>query len=400
MSEGYFSPFSKEELLPQAEKLETVIRRRNLSLGIPKETNLQEKGVSLTPDAVSVLVANGHRIVFESGAGEGANYKDILYSEAGAEIVFDKKEVFSQPFILKVQPPTLEEIAFMQLDSVLISTVQPKTQKRIFFETLAKKRITALGYSYIQDDDGQLPIIRILSEIAGTASVLIASELMCTNHSGNGLLMGGVSGVRPTEVVILGAGTVGEFATRASQGMGASVRIFDNSLTRLRRIQNNMGHRLSTSFMDPKELTKALFRADVLIGAIRGKDRTPVVVSEDMVKKMKPGAIIIDVSINHGGCVETSEVTTHEKPVIRKHDVIHYAVPNITSRFPRTATKALSNFFLMYLLHISDAGGFAHLLHKEKGLREGVYMYKGRMTKKSLCNWYDFQYHDINLLIF
>lgn len=399
MAERIPSPFSREELIPKAEMLEKQFKKGSLAIGLPKETNLQERCLCLTPDAVSVLVANGHKVIVENGAGENANYSNERYSEAGAKIAYDPKEVYAQPFVLKVQPPNEKEIAMLEPNAVLLSSVLPNIQKREFFEQLASKKTTALGFGYIKDEEDRFPIIRILSEIAGLASILVASELMCTEKFGNGLLMGGITGVRPTEVVIIGGGTVGEFAIRSAMGMGASVRVFDKSLTRLRRLQNNLGSRVSTSFLDPKELQKALYRADVVVGAVRGNTRTPIVVSEEMVCKMKPGAIIVDVSISNGGCIETSEVTTHEYPTLIKHNIIHYAVPNITSKFPRTTTKALSNFFLMYLLYMSEAGGLSHLLSKDSGLRNGVYMYKGRMTNRQLSAWFDFPDHDINLLI-
>ena len=222
---------------------------------------------------------------------------------------------------------------------------------------------------------------------------------MSSTNGGNGILMGGVTGVRPTEVVILGAGTVAENAARTALGLGASVRVFDNSLTRLRRLQQNIGQRVSTSTLDPKELGKALRRCDLAIGALRGETRTPCVVTEMMVQNMKAGAVIIDVSIDQGGCFETSELTTHDHPIIIKNDIIHYAVSNITSRVARTSTKALSNYFLSYLFQISEESGFANVVQSDKTIRNGVYLYKGRIVKKNLCDWFDLPFHDINLLI-
>ncbi|MFV0305419.1 MAG: alanine dehydrogenase [Moheibacter sp.] len=396
---GIYTPFSRQELIPKEERLEVSLKEGKLSIGIPKETHLQEKRVSLSPDAVQVLVANGHDITIETGAGEGANYSDQEYSEAGASISYNTKDVFSKPIVLKISPLSKEEIDLMTPNSFLVSTVQLNIQTRSYFEKLAAKKITALGFEFIKDAHGHLPVVRLLSEIAGTASILIAGELMANSNGGNGVLMGGIAGVRPTEVVILGAGTVGEYASKAALGLGANVRVFDNSLSKLRRLQTDLGIRISTSMLDPKELSKAIKRCDVAIGALRGDARTPCVVTEKMVQHMKPGTVIIDLSIDTGGCFETSEITTHDQPTVIKHDIIHYGVTNVTSRVSRTSTKALSNFFLPYLLSIAKEGGFEHVIKNDAGLRSGIYLFHGRMTKKKISDWFDLPFHDINLLI-
>lgn len=399
MGEQIFTPFSKKELMPREEKLEIARKQGKLQIGIPRETHFQEKRVCLTPDAVEVLVAHGHEIIVESKAGEGAHFTDNQYSEAGAKISYNPKDVFAQHIVLKTEPPAEEELQWLQPNAYLISAVQPSTRNQQYFNHLAAKKISALGFEYLQDTHGHLPLVRLISEIAGTASILIAAELLSTAHGGNGIMMGGIAGVRPAEVVILGGGTVGEYAARAAKGLGASVRIFDNSLTRLRRLQNDIGYRIATSTLDPKEIQKALRRCDIAIGAIRGESRTPTVVTENMVKSMKPGAVIIDVSIDGGGCFETSEITTHQHPTCIKHDVIHYGVTNITSRYARTASKALSNFFLPYFIEVAKEGGFDCLISKDAGLRNGCYIFKGRHSNRELAQWFDLDYKDINLLI-
>lgn len=396
---GFYTPFSRQELIPKEERLEVKLREGSLSIGIPKESHQQEKRISLTPEAVQVLVANGHEITVESGAGLDANFTDQEYSEAGATISYNSKEVFSKPIVLKVSPLTDVEIDLLTPNAFLLSTVQINTQKKSYFEKLSAKKVTAIGFEFIKDSHDQLPVVRLLSEIAGTTSVLLAGELLANTNGGNGVLMGGIAGVRPTEIVILGAGTVGEYASRAALGLGANIRVFDESLSRLRRLQTGLGVRVSTSMLDPKELEKSLMRCDVAIGALRGNGRTPCVVSEKMVKKMKPGTVIIDLSIDNGGCFETSEITTHTQPVIIKHDVIHYAVPNITSRVARTSSKALSNFFMPYLLTIAKDGGFERVIKNDSGLRSGIYLYHGLLTKKRISDWFDLPFHDINLLI-
>ncbi|WP_089884630.1 alanine dehydrogenase [Kriegella aquimaris] len=394
------SPFSKQQLLPQEETLEVLKQKGELFIGIPKENQYQEKRVCLTPDAINAITSNGHRVLIESGAGEGANYTDIEYTNAGAEITRDTKKVFACPLLLKVEPPTLAEIAMLNPQSIVISALQIKTQYKEYFEEMAKKRITGIAFEYIRDEDGKYPAVRSLSEIAGISSVLIASEIMAATNKGNGLMFGNISGVPPVEVVIIGAGTVGEFASRSAIGLGANIKVFDNSITKLRNIQTNLKQTIYTSTIQPKNLLKALKRCDVAIGAVRGADRSPVVVSSTMVEHMKKGAVIIDVSIDMGGCFETSEITSHNKPTIEKYGVIHYGVPNIPSRYPKTASISISNIFTPYLLKLGEDGGLENSLRFDKGLRNGLYMYHGILTSKSVGEWFDLQYSDINFLIF
>ena len=393
------SPFTKEQLLPQEEMIEVARKKGKLFIGIPKETSYQEKRVCLTPDAVAALTAHGHRVLIQENAGFNASFTDTEYSEAGAEITADVDKVFSCPIILKVEPPSLEELKLINPQTVLISALQLKTQSKAYFQELAKKRITAMGFEFIRDSDGAYPAVRALSEIAGTAAVLIASEIMSSAKKGNGLMMGNISGVPPVEVVIIGAGTVGEFAARSALGLGARVKIFDNSITKLRCIQANLGRPLYTSTIQPKTLTKALKRCDVVIGAVRGKDRSPILVSETMVEQMKKRSVIIDVSIDMGGCFETSEVTSHDQPTFKKHGVVHYCVPNIPSRYAKTSSVSISNIFTPYLLQIGDEGGIEDAVRFDRGLKSGLYFYHGILTNKSIADWFDLSYRDINLLI-
>ncbi|MHC9087615.1 alanine dehydrogenase [Tenacibaculum sp. IMCC1] len=396
---GSISPFTKEQLMPQTEMLEIKKQKGDLFIGLPKETHFEEKRISLSPDAVAALVAHGHRIVIETGAGEGANYSDQEYSDAGAKISYDVKEAFACNIVLKVEPPSLEEIQMLNPQTVLISALQLKTQNKKYFEALAKKRVTAIAFDYIKDEHGVFPIVKSLSEIAGIASMHIAAELMTASNGGNGLLLGNIGGVPPTDVVILGAGTVGEFAAKTAIGLGARVKVFDNSITKLRNLQSCVQAPIYTSTIQPKTLQKALMRCDVAIGAIRGKDRSPVVVTEEMIEQMKDGAVIVDVSIDRGGCFETSQVTTHSKPTFSNHGVIHYCVPNIPSRYSRTASVSISNIFTPYLLEIAEEGGFENAARFDKSLRNGMYFYHGILTNKTVADWFDLPYRDINLLI-
>ena len=394
------TPFTKQQLLPQEEKLEVARKKGELFIGIPKETSYQERRICLTPDAVSSLVCHGHRVMIESGAGESASYSDKEYSEAGAEVTKDTQKVFGCPMILKVEPPTVAEINMMNNQTILLSAIQLKTKKKEYFEALTKKKITALAFEYLKDVDETYPVVKSLSEIAGTASILIAAELMIANSYGKGLLFGNITGVPPTEVVILGAGTAGEFAARTAIGLGANVKVFDNSITKLIRLQNSLNQRIFTSTIQPKALMKALRRCDVAIGAMRGLERCPVVVTETMVEHMKKGAVIVDVSIDTGGCFETSEVTTHEKPTFIKSNILHYCVPNIPSRYSKSASLSISNIITPYLLKIAEDGGLESAIRCDKGLKNGVYTYHGILTNRAIGEWFDLPNNDINLIVF
>lgn len=394
------TPFTKQQLLPQEEKLEIARHKSELFIGIPKETSYQERRICLTPDAVNSLTSHGHRVMIESGAGLSSSYTDKEYSDAGAEITNDTAKVLSCPMLLKVEPLTMNEIKLVNPQTIVISAIQLKTRKKEYFEALSKKKITALAFEYIKDEDGSYPAVKSLSEIAGTASILLAAELMIGNQFGKGLLFGNITGVPPTDVVILGAGTVGEFAAKTAVGLGANVKVFDNSITKLRRLQSNLSQRISTSTIQPKALLKALRRCDVAIGAMRGKDRCPVVVTETMVEHMKKGAVIVDVSIDTGGCFETSEITTHEKPTFIKHNVVHYCVPNIPSRYSTTASLSISNILTPYLLQIAEDGGIESAIRLDKGLKNGVYLYHGILTNKAIGDWFGLPDSDINLIVF
>jgi len=302
--------------------------------------------------------------------------------------------------ILKVSPPTVDELNMINPRSVLISTLQLKTRSKSYFQRLGEKRITALAFEFIKDPYGSYPAVEALSEIAGQSAVLIAAELMANTSNGNGLMFGNISGVPPTEVVIIGAGTVGYFAAKSAIGLGANVKVFDSSITKLRKIQKDLQTGIYTSTLQPKNLIKALKRADVLIGAVRGKNRSPIIITENMVEKMKRNSVIIDVSIDMGGCVETSEITTHDEPTQTKHGVIHYGVPNIPSRYARSSSISISNIFTPYLLHIGEEGGLENTLRFDSGLRNGLYCYHGVTSNKSVAEWFDLSYRDPNLLIF
>ena len=394
------SLIQKGSLLPKEEMLEVRKKKGNLFIGIPKETSFQERRVALVPEAVTLLVSNGHQVLMETKAGEGSNFTDNEYSEAGAQIVYDRKSIYSCDIILKVAPPSEEEVELMIGNQTFISALQISTQPKEILQKLTAKKVTAIAWDYIQDEEGVFSIVRTMGEIAGTTSILVAGELLSSFSHGKGMMLGGIAGVQPTEVVVIGAGTVGEFATRAALGLGASVKVFDNSLTRLRRLQNDLSLRVYTSIIQPKVLAKAIRRADVVIGALRSPvGRTPCVVSEEMIEGMKTGSVLVDVSIDQGGCFETSRVTNHIDPTFIKHGVVHYCVPNIASRVSRTASFALSNTFSPMILEMGEKGGVNDLIRTHSGFRNGVYMYKGILTNEVLGKVFDLKYKDIHLLL-
>ncbi|MBX2909172.1 MAG: alanine dehydrogenase [Chitinophagales bacterium] len=374
-------------------------KKAKLYIGIPKERSFQEHRIAITPESVRVLTANGHRIVIEENAGKESRFYDNDYSEAGAEIVADEEAVYKADIILKVAPPLPYEIALMKMNQTLISPLHIPSIKQEYIEMLMKKRITALAYEYTKDDAGFFPFVRSMSEIAGSTVVLIAGEFLSNANNGKGILLGGVSGVPPAKVVILGAGVVGTFAARAIIGLGATVSVFDNNVYKLMRLQERIGARVFTSTVQPEILANELETADVAIGALHSKKgRTPILVTEQMVERMKPGAVVIDVSIDQGGCFETSELTSHLEPTFKKHGVIHYCVPNITSRVSRTASYAFSNILTPILLRMGDLKGMQGLIYEDVGIRNGIYLYKGNLTNEHLAKIFQIKHSNLELL--
>jgi len=398
-SKGIQSLAREAALLPQEEVLQITAKSSELVIGMPKEESLQEKRVALVPEAVALLVARGHQVLIETGAGNQAHYSDSDYSESGARIVYDRRQAFQTGIVIKVEPPTLDEVALMGMRQTLISALQWTVQPTGLLAALVAKKITAIAWDFIQNENGIFPLVRAMGEIAGNSAVLIAGELLA-GPDGRGTLFGGVSGVPPTEVVIIGAGTVGEFAARAALGMGATVKLFDDSPNRLIRLQNALGQRLWTSTIQPSVLSEALRNADVAIGAIRGPgQRTPMVVSEPMIAGMRKGTVVVDVTIDRGGCFESSRITSHERPTFIEMDVIHYCVPNIPSRVSRTASKALSNIMAPLLLDFAADGGVEDSIKQNRLARSGVYMFNGNLTHIGLAMESNLPFKDLDLLL-
>ncbi len=392
---------SKESLLPKEEVLETTLKRRSLSIGIPREADPYENRVSLTPEAVEILVNEGHQVILEHNAGKQASYSDHDYSECGAMIVDTVKEVLQADLVLKVSPLTFEEASMLKGGQTIISSLHLTNHTEKYIRKLMQKKVTAVAFENIRDKFEHYPVVRSMSEIAGIASILIAGEYMSNVHKGKGVLLGGVSGINPAEVVILGAGTAAEYAARAALGLGAVVKVFDNSVYKLKRLQTYLGQRIQTSVFHPRVLTNALQSADVVIGAVHltGAEKKRYLITEEMVKKMKNGAVIVDISIDQGGCVETSECRDHGNPVYTRHGVIHYCVANIPSRVARTASIALSNVFTPILTDIGDAGGIENRLREDPGLRKGVYLFKGILTNAVIGKRFGILSKDLDLLL-
>jgi alanine dehydrogenase len=385
---------------PLEETLDVRPAASSLSIAIPRESAFQENRIALTPDAVGVLVNNGHSVAVETGAGKGAHFSDKDYAESGAVILHDKKEVFRNDMIVKSAPVSDEELPLLSVGQTIISPIHLPVMKTHILERMMEKRITALSFENLKDESGHNPIVRSMSEIAGSSVMLIAGQYLSSANNGKGMLLGGISGIPPTKVIIIGAGIVGEYAARTALAMGASVKVFDNNIYKLKRLQNNIGVRLWTSVLEPKILAKQLKTCDVAVGALTSHTgRTPVVVTEDMVSQMRPGSVIVDVSIDRGGCFETAEVTSHDHPTITKYGVIHYGVPNIPSGFARTASQAISNVLMPLLLTIGDEGGLEKLVWHQLNIRNGIYLFKGSLTNFHLSQRFNLKYTDLNLLI-
>lgn len=385
---------------PLEETLDVKPASTRLTIAIPRETAFQENRIALTPDAVGVLVNNGHTVAVEHRAGEGSHFSDKDYTDAGAELLHDKKEIFRSELIVKSAPVSDDELPLLSVGQTIISPIHLPVMKTHILERMMDRKVTALSFENLKDESGHNPIVRSMSEIAGSAVMLIAGQYLSSANNGKGALLGGIAGIPPTKVIIIGAGIVGEYAARTALAMGASVKVFDNNIYKLKRLQNNIGVRLWTSVLEPKILAKQLKTCDVAVGALTSHGgRTPIVVSEEMVAMMRPGSVIVDVSIDRGGCFETSEVTSHEKPVVNKYGVIHYGVPNIPSGFARTASQAISNVLMPLLMTIGDEGGLEKLVWHQLNIRNGIYLFKGSLTNFHLSQRFNLKYTDLNLLI-
>ncbi|MAZ93941.1 MAG: alanine dehydrogenase [Bacteroidales bacterium] len=399
-SKGFLKPSEVEQLMPQEEMLEYLPDENNFSIGIPKELSVNENRVPLVPEAVKQLVDSKHNVFIEDGSGAAANFTNENYAEAGATIVSSAEEIYKCDLVSKISPPLESEIEMLGRNKVLLSSLfLPNTKKEPYTMLMANKSI-AIAYEFIQDRSGSLPVMKSISEIVGNTAVLLASQYLRSPEHGKGKSLGGFPGITPAQVVIIGSGTVAQSAARTVLGMGAAVKIFDNSIHKLRRIQSKLMNSIPTSTLNPKAIKHALQEADVVIAAkFTNLGITPCLITEDMVRSMEQGSVIIDVSIDQGGCFETSKITRHDNPIFDKYGVTHYCVPNIASCVPNTASHSLSNIIGPILESISRHGGIDRMLKHDNGLRKGVYIYKGALTNGQIGNLTGLPSRDIELLI-
>ncbi|MDR1683115.1 MAG: alanine dehydrogenase [Candidatus Symbiothrix sp.] len=388
-------------LSPQELLQETTAARRRLTIGIPKENAATEKRLALTPEAVDIITESGHEVVLESEAGQGIHYSDHDYSESGAQITGNRAEVFACDFILKIAPPTIEEIRWMKKRATILSSLQMPDLSVETIKALSKKQISAIAFELMTPDGQTFPVRNAISEIEGAAAISVAAELLSNEKDGKGILMGGVPGVSPTEVVITGAGVAGTVAARAALALGATVKIFDSDLRKLRQIQSDLRYPVFTSVFQPNVLINTFQSADVVIGAMRYlDDSVRHVISADVIQTMKEGALIIDLRVNQGGCFETTCFLPKEHPAIfEKHGVKHYCVPNLSSRVARTAAMSLSNVFTPLIVSMGELGGINGIATADPSFRSGFYMYAGKLVNPYVAKRFNLPANDIGLFL-
>jgi alanine dehydrogenase len=393
------SLISKAMLLPQEEMLEVKKRGQKIKIGIPSDFSKVEYRVPLTPQAVDLLVSYGHEILIETNAGKSASYSDKAYRDVGAQIIDTKEEIFQCDIILRISPFSSEEIDMLRGNQVILSTMQPHAHCRESIQKLMQKKVTAIAYEYLENEDGYMPFVHQMSQIAGVTSITIASEYLSKSRNGKGVLFGEVTGVTPAELVIIGTSTAAEYAARAALGLGIFVKVFDTSVYELSKLEEKLGRRVFTSVFYPKVLKKALVSADVVIGAMPFNAALKFKVSEELIKQMKEGSVIIDLNVSQGGCFETSECTDFNNPAFVKHGVVHYCVPNSPALVARTASISMSNILIPVLLSISDDGGVNNYIKTSKGFRKGVYIYHGILTNRDIGNLFNIPAKEIDLLL-
>lgn len=394
------APKEQRQLFPEECLIREIAGNARLSIGIPKENAKIETRLALTPEGVSILTEEGHSIYVQRGAGDPMAYTDLQFSEAGAFMVDNKADVFSADIVLKIAPPTLQELEMMHNRSTIFSMLQLSNLSKDCIDLMMQKKMNAISYELIKDEQKAFPVVSSIAEIEGNAAIAVASDLMSSERGGKGLLLGGVAGITPPEVLILGASITGSVAARAAMGLGAMVKVFDHDINKLRKIQHYLGQQVFTSVIHPAVLVRSLASADVVIGNLKyinGSER--FMVSEELVKTMKKGAVIVDLSVDQGGCFETSECRTIANPVFVKHDIIHYCVPNISARVGRTSSMALSNIFAPILLKIGESGSVKQSIADSAGFRHGAYIFSGIMVNRLIGDYYGIRSNDINLLL-
>jgi alanine dehydrogenase len=369
-----------------------------MRIGIPKETFKGERRISLAPAGIDSLVKAGHTVFIERSAGAESHFTDEGFQKLGANIVYTAEEVYQRSeMIVKIAPLTDDEIELLQDEQIIFSFLHLAVGKKNIIEKLLKKKNTAIAYELIEKED-HLPILQSMSEIAGQLAVQAGERFLGSDYpNSRGILMGGITGVSPAAVVIIGAGVVGFNAARAAYARGAHVIVLDKDLRRLRRIGIEISKNITTVASNPYTIARGVKFADLLIGAVQMKaEKTPHIITEEMVKSMKKGAVIVDVSIDQGGCVETSHPTSIADPVFMMHDVIHYCVPNIPALVSRTATYGLTNASLEYILDIAD-NGLSHALLGNSGLSKGVCTYSGFCSNENIAEAFNLEYRRLHI---
>ncbi len=388
-------------LMTMEKPLKKEDEHQSLRIGVPREVANEERRVALAPSGASALVANGHEVYVEQGAGRQAHFQDEEYTESGAELIKSPDDLYGHcDLIVKVGPPNDEEMDLLQERQILLSALNLGGTTPDFLRHLMRLKITGIGFEFIRDPDGTFPLVRMMHEITGSMAIQIAGRYLESNEGGKGVMLGGISGVPPATVVILGADVVGEWAARTALGYGAHVIVLDTELGALRALEHYLDRSITTAVASEQYLRQAVHSADVVIGAMMASgQRSPMLVTEEMVASMSPGGVIVDAVMDQGGCIETSRPTTHSEPVFRRHDVIHYCVPNMPSNAARTATYALTHVLVPYLIRIGEAGSINEALWQDEGLRNGTYVYRQHLTKKSLATMFGMNHRDIELLI-
>lgn len=392
-------PVSKTMLMPQEEMLELKNKEQKIKIGIPSDFSSVEYRVPLTPQAVDLLTSYGHEITIEKDAGKMASYSDKEYRAAGAVIAERKEEVFQCDVILRVAPFGSEEIDMLRGNQAILSNMQIQAHCSESIRKLMQKKVTTIAYENIENEQGFLPFVHQMSQIAGATSITLASEYLSNAHHGKGVLFGEVTGITPAELVIIGTSTAAEYAARAAVNLGILVKVFDTSVYDLSRLEERLGRRIFTSVFYPKVLRKALISADAVIGALQFNTAPKFKVSEDLIKQMKEGSVIIDLNASQGGCFETTRCTDLNHPTYVKHGVVHYCVPNSPSIVARTASISLSNILIPILLRMGESGGVDHYIKNSKGFRKGVYIYHGILTNHEIGRLFNLTSKDIDLLL-
>lgn len=390
---------SKTMLMPKEEMLEIKKKGQKIKIGIPSDYSKIEYRVPLTPQAVDLLVSYGHEILVETNAGKSASYSDDEYRKSGARIVNNKEEIFQSDIILRIAPFDVEEIELLRGNQVIISSMQIESHCKESIQKLMQKKITSISFENLEDEEGFMPFVHQMSQIAGVTSITIASEYLSKSRNGKGVLFGEVTGVTPAELVIIGTSTAAEYAARAALGLGIFVKVFDTSVSELSKLEEKLGRRIFTSVFYPKVLRKALVSADAVIGAMSFNVTPKFKVSEELIKQMKEGSVIIDLNASQGGCFETSRCTDFKNPTYIKHGVVHYCVPNSPSMVARTASISLSNILIPILLAIGENGGVDNYIKTSNGFRKGVYIYHGILTNSDVGRLFNLPAKDIDLLL-